>query len=119
MNKLFFSQKLLNSLINDGQITLEDNIITLLTKGDLSFALQPAYRFLRTADGSKDPNDLVGEIRSEQELREMSAEAYMDSIIFRETAYEAESGFIGEKQDLMDKLSDSELLSRFLLDTLL
>jgi hypothetical protein len=48
----------------------------------------------------------------------LNAEVYLNSIIYGETAY-AEPGFIGEKKELIDRLSDTELLARFLLDTLL
>jgi len=110
---------MLDSLIDDGQIKLEHNTIYVRAKGDLAFELEPAYRFLRTADNGPDPHDLVGEIRSDTEIREMKAEVYLESLIYNDTAYEIETGFIGEKKDLMDKLSDTELLTKFILETLL
>ena len=48
----------------------------------------------------------------------MQAELYMNSVLYRDTAYEVEPGFIGEKKDLMDRLSDTDLLARFLLENL-
>ncbi len=119
MNKLFFSQHILGSLIDEGKIKLEKNILTLLSGDRPSFELEPAYRIVRTADGSHDPNRFVGLIRSEREIREMGAEAYMNSVLYGNVAYEAEPGFIGEKQELMDRLSDTDLLARFLLENLL
>ncbi len=119
MNKLFFSQRILDSLIDEGKIKLENNILTLLSRDSPSFELEPAYRIVRTAGGSPDPNRLVGLIRTEREFRTMGAEAYLNSVIYRNTAYEAEPGFIGEKQELMDRLSDTDLLARFLLENLL
>jgi hypothetical protein len=119
MNKLFFSQRILDSLIDEGKIKLEKNILTLLSGDRPSFELEPAYRIVRTADGSRDPNRLVGLIRSEREIKTLGAEAYLNSVIYRNVAYEAEPGFIGEKQELMDRLSDTDLLTRFLLENLL
>ncbi len=52
-------------------------------------------------------------------MKALNAEAYLDSVIYGDTAYEVEPGFIGEKKELIDRLSDTELLARFLLDTLL
>ena len=48
----------------------------------------------------------------------MKAEVYLDSIIYRDTPYQADPGFIGEEQEVMEKLSDTDLLARFLLETM-
>jgi hypothetical protein len=119
MNKLFFSQRILDSLIDEGRITLDGNIITLLSPDRPKFELEPAYRFIGTADGGPDAQELVGKIKYEKDLRAMHAEAYLDSVIVRDIAYNVEAGFIGEKQELMDRLSDTDLLARFLLENLL
>jgi len=119
MGKLFFSQRVLDSLINEGKITLEGNIVTLTSPDRPQFELAPAFQFVRTADGGPDPNNLVGRIKYEKDLRALNAEIYLDSLILRDTAYVVEPGFIGEKQELMDRLSDADLLSRFLLENLL
>ncbi len=119
MNKMFFSQRILDALIDEGRIKLENNIITLLTRDEPSFELEPAFRFLRTADNSPDPHKLLGQIKYEKDIKAMNAEIYLDSILYREVAYEVETGFIGEKKELIDRLSDTDLLARFLLETLL
>lgn len=110
---------MLDALAEEGKLILENNVLTLLAKDRPSFTLEPAYRILRTSDGSPDPHGMVGLIRSEQALREISAEVYLDSIIYRDTAYQAEQGFIGEEKELMEKLADTELLARYLLENLL
>ncbi len=119
MNRLFFPQPVLDSLSDEGKIKLEKNILTLLSKDRPSFELEPAYRIVRTADGSRDPNGITGLVWSERDLKDMGAEGYLHSVIYRNVAYEAEPGFIGEKQDLMDQLSDTDLLARFLLENLM
>jgi len=119
MNKIFFSQRILDSLIEEGRIKLEKNMLTLLSGEQPTFELEPAYRFTRTADGSADPHRLVGQIKYEKEIKAMHAEAYLNSLLYRDIAYEVEQGFIGEKTDLLDKLSDTDLLARFLLGNLL
>lgn len=121
MSRMFFSHHILSALVNEGKITLANNILTILAKNRPSFELEPAYRFLKTADNTPDPHALVGQILYARTLKEMNAEAYMDSVIYKDTAYEVEQGFIGEKreQELMDSLSDTDLLARFLLESLL
>ncbi len=118
-SKIFFSQKVLDVLVQEGTITLEGNVLTLLAPERRSYTLEPAYRFNATADNGPDPHGLLGHIRSEKDLRAAKAEVYLDSVIYGETAYRADSGFIGEQQELLDQLSDTDLLARFLLDSLL
>lgn len=119
MKKMFFPQRMLHALSDEGKIRLEGNVLTLLSRDTPSFELEPAYRIVRTADNGPDPHGLVGVIRSEKTLREMNAETYLDSIIYRDTAYQAEPGFIGEEKEIMDKLADTELLARYLLENLM
>lgn len=119
MNKIFFSQSILDGLINEGRIKLEKNMLTLLSPDRPTFELEPAYRINRTADNGSDPHGLVGQIKYEKELKAANAEIFLDSVIYRDTAYVAEPGFIGEKKELIERLSDTELLARFLLDNLL
>jgi hypothetical protein len=119
VKKLFFSQRILDGLIDEGKIRLDNNIITILSQNNPSFELRAAYRFAKTADNGPDPHHLVGQIRYEHEIKAMPAEIYLDSIIYQDTAYVAEPGYIGEKKELIDTLSDTDLLARFLLETLL
>jgi len=119
MKKIFFPQHLLASLSDEGKLTLEGNVVTIRTRNPQTFTLEPAYRILRTSDGSPDPQGFVGTIHTEQALRDLQAEIYLDSVIYRDTAYQAESGYIGEEKELLDKLADTELLSKYLLDNLL
>jgi len=119
MGKMFFSQHILVALSDEGKIKLDGNIVTILSGDKPSFALEPAFRFIRTADGSPDPHKLIGRIEYEKNIKAMKAEIYLDSVIYQDTAYEVESGFIGEKKELMDRLSDTDLLSRFLLENLI
>src|SRR3989337_2607705 len=118
MKKVFFSQHLLHSLTDEGRISLNHNVLTLLSKDRPSFTLEPAFRFTGTADGKTDLHGLVDTIRSARDIREMKAEIYLDSILFEETAYQTVPGFIGEEQELMERLSDTDLLARFLLENL-
>jgi hypothetical protein len=119
MSTIFFSQNLLDALIEEGRIKIDHNIMTLLTREQHSFALEPAYRIIRTIAGSNDDHDLLGAIKTATELKDLHAEAYQNSIIIGSTGYEAEPGFLGDEQSVMEKLSDTDLLARFLLENLL
>jgi hypothetical protein len=118
MIKLFFSHRILDSLVEEGKIKLENNILTLLGGEHPSFELEPACRFVNTVDNSSDPNNLVGLIKSEKEIKAMQAELYLNSVLYRDTAYEVEPGFIAKGKELINRLSDTELLKRYLLENL-
>jgi len=116
MTKIFFSHRILDSLAEEGRIKLEKNILTLLSGDRPSFELAPAYRFLKTAGNSPDPHNLIGQIKYEKEIEALHAEIYLNSVLYGDIAYDVEAGFIGEKKELLDTLSDTDLLARFLLE---
>lgn len=134
MKRLFFSQSMLDSMVEAGKIRVEKDLLTMLAGDQPVFRLIPAYRFVKTLDNSPDSAGFAGQIRSERELRELGAEVYMDSVIYRETAYQADPGFIAEKdvpaeqpaeqtpqpaQPPADASQDANDLSKFILDNLL
>jgi hypothetical protein len=98
MKRIFFSQSMLDSMMEAGKIKVDKSVLTMLTGDHPTFELKQAYRFVKTIDDATDPSGLVGQIRSEAELKELGAEIYMDSIIYRDIAYQADPGYIAEKK---------------------
>jgi hypothetical protein len=94
----FFSQSMLDSMIDAGKIKVDKGVLTMLAGDTPTFTLLPAYRIVKTIDDGPDPSGLVGQIRSEAELKERGAEIYMDSVIYKDIAYQADTGFIAEKR---------------------
>jgi len=88
---------MLDSMVDAGKIKVDKGVLTMLTGDNPTFELKQAYRFVKTIDDTTDPSGLVGQIRSEAELKELGAEIYMDSIIYRDIAYQADPGYIAEK----------------------
>ncbi len=140
---------MLDSMVDAGKIKVDKGVLTMLTGDNPTFELKQAYRFVKTIDDSADLNGLVGQIRSEAELKELGAEIYMDSIIYRDIAYQADPGYIAEKnvpgqppaakpvetavtpgakqegppvtaaEPAAEKASDDDQLSKFIMDNLL
>ena len=98
MKRLFFSQSMLDTMVDAGKIRIDRNTLTMLAGNNPTFDLLPAYRFVKTFDNGPDPNGLVGLIKSEAELKELQAEIYMDSVIYKELAYQADPGYIAQQQ---------------------
>jgi hypothetical protein len=146
MKRIFFSQGMLDSMMDAGKIKVDKGVLTMLTGDNPTFELKQAYRFVRTIDDTTDPNGLVGQIRSEAELKELGAEIYMDSVIYKDVAYQADPGYIAEKNAPVppqgskpavaagakpaeqpvhavappaEKASEADQLSKFILDNLL
>jgi hypothetical protein len=138
MKRLFFSQSMLDSMVEAGKIQVDKGILTMLAADNPTFHLVPAYRFVKTIDNSPDAAGLSGQIHSERELKGMGAEIYMDSIIYQDVAYQADPGFIAEKdapaappeeehpappapaaEPPAEKAGNADDLSKFLLDNLL
>jgi hypothetical protein len=97
MKRIFFSQSMLDSMVDAGKIKVDRSVLTMITGDNPTFELKQAYRFVKTIDDAADPNGLVGQIKSEAELKGLGAEIYMDSIIYRNIAYQADPGYIAEK----------------------
>jgi hypothetical protein len=138
MKRLFFSQSMLDSMVEAGKIAVESGVLTMLAGDNPTFRLVPAYRIVKPVDNGPDAAGLSGQIRSEREFREMGAEFYMDSVIYQDVAYQADPGFIAEKtvtgeqpapqpdeqpeqtaEPPAEKTADADQLSKFILDNLL
>ncbi len=123
--KVFFTQKTLDSLNEENKISLEGDLLTIMTNEKPCFTIIPAYRFMHVESGDEDPLKVLGKVKTEEEAKQMDIDIYRDSAIFKETVYVVEPGFIGvPKRDeptppkepkKAPPKSDDELLADFLL----
>ena len=93
--KIFISQQVLDALFEENQAELKNDELIILSKNRQVFKLIPAFKFLYLAEGTHDPNQLIGKIFTEEQLKSTKADVYMDSVIYKETAYQVEPGFLG------------------------
>lgn len=115
--KLFFSQQLIDSWCDEDKVKFDAN--TLYIKGSKTtqeFNLVQAFRMLQVSDGSPDPHRIVGEVLTEEELREKGADVYRDSCIIGETPYDLEPGYVAVKAE--DEKSLNDLLIEYMLKTM-
>ena len=94
MARLFISQERLDEWTVDSKAVLEDDRLTINELGR-TFRVEPAVRFLKVAGGEEDPNDFINRVKTEEELAEVGADVYMNSVIHGEIAYEVQPGFVG------------------------
>jgi hypothetical protein len=93
--RLFISQGRLDAWSAEDRVKIQDDIMTLAGDGR-SFRLKPAIRFLKVAGNGADPNQLIGRVKLLEDLTRMGGEQFMESVILGETAYDIQSGFLGE-----------------------
>jgi hypothetical protein len=97
MAKLFISQDRLDAWNAEQKVRLDDSRLTLVEL-DRSFQIRPAVLFLKVSGDEEDPNNLLGRVKAEAELDAMGADVYMNSVIVGDTAYEVQTGFLGDPE---------------------
>jgi hypothetical protein len=93
--RLFISQGRLDAWSAEERVKLQADIMTLAGDGR-SFRLKPAVRFLKVAGNGADPHQLLGRVKLVEDLNRMGGEQFMESVVLGETAYDVQSGFLGE-----------------------
>jgi hypothetical protein len=95
MARLFISVTKLESLTAANKVSIDGEVLNLTELGR-SFRILPAVRFLGVAGGDADPHKLVGLVKSEEDLAKMGADHMASSVIYIDTAYEVQQGFVGD-----------------------
>lgn len=139
INRLFWSQELLDRWIVDEKIVLKDDLLTINSE-KRSYRVSQAVYFATDVGDGKDPHRLVGRAKEISKLDSIGAERYMDSVLVGDSAYQVVSGFIGEPLAVVDSdktdkniertsastkekgadeaADDQDLLAKFLLENL-
>lgn len=95
MAAVFITNAMLTQWSDQGKVRLDDTTLTLLQE-HRTVKLTPAVRFMKTIDGSPDPNKLLGKVKTTEQLVEMKAEHYLDSVILGDVGYQVVEGFMGD-----------------------
>lgn len=95
MARLYISQGRLDTWSSENKVDIVSDVMTLVEL-DQSFTICPAVRFLEVAGGEEDPHELIGKVKDEKELAAMGADHLASSVIYGDTAYDVENGFVGD-----------------------
>jgi hypothetical protein len=95
MARLFISVAKLEVLAATNKVAIHGDQLDLTELGR-SFRILPAVRFVGVSGGDADPHELVGLVMSEAELVGMGADHMATSVIYVDTAYEVQQGFVGD-----------------------
>ena len=116
--KIFLPQQKLEDWVNSGKITFSNNIITTLSGNKISYKLIPAYKFLKLTSGDNDEPKLLGLVKSQNDLKHLKPDIFLDSIIIGDLAYEVETGYIGNLTLNDEEMDDLKLLSQYILNNI-
>jgi hypothetical protein len=92
-NRLFIPQDTLDQWVDEARAVVTDDELTLVNEARV-YRLASAVQFLREATGANDPHDLVGKVKDQAQLTILGADAYMDSVILEDNAYDVRRGFV-------------------------
>lgn len=93
-NRLFVPQVMLDTWLSEERIEIDGEVMTVKPEGQ-RFDLATAVLFREEVTGDPDSNDLLGKVKDLEQLAEIGAEHYADSVILGDNAYEVIEGFAG------------------------
>jgi hypothetical protein len=92
--RLFISAERLEAWAAEGRAALNGDRMTLVEL-NRAFEIRSAVRFLSVTGNDLDPHDLLGRVKEDEELLKMGADHMANSVIYADTAYEVQNGFVG------------------------
>ena len=93
-NRLFVPQSMLDLWLSEERVEVDGE--TMITHPEAQrFHLTTAVLFKEEVTGEPDVNDLVGKVKDVEQLAEMGAEHYADSVVLGDNAYQCVEGFTG------------------------
>lgn len=94
-NRVFLPQEAVDVWLAEERVELEGEVMTMIPEGQ-RFKLSTALRFMAEVAEESDPNDLVGRIKTLEQVESMEGEYSSGSVIMGDNAYEVIDGFVGE-----------------------
>lgn len=104
-NRLFVPQLMLDQWLSEERVEVEGEILITRPEGQ-RFVLTTAVLFKEEVSGEADEHALVGKVKDLQQLSELGAEHYADSVIMGENAYQVIEGFAGSP--IQDHTEDAQ-----------
>ena len=93
-NRVFFPQLALDVWLDERRVKLVGDRLVL--EGGHALELGSALRFLAEVAEGVDPNDLVGKVKTLEEVAAMEGEHQADSVLLGDNAYEVVEGFVAQ-----------------------
>jgi hypothetical protein len=93
MPRIFVAQTLVDAWLSSGGVSLEQDLLRLSGPPSVDLFINPAVWFEKIDGGDADPHDVVGRVKTSQELAQMGADHYESSVVMGDFAYTVKPGF--------------------------
>ena len=93
-NRLFVPQHLLDEWLSQDRVSVDGEVLVTQPEGR-RFSLTTAVLFQEEVTGEPDAHSLVGRVKDLEQLAELGAEHYADSVLLGDNAYQVVEGFAG------------------------
>lgn len=95
MPKIFISQAMVDDWLGGGRIALDGDLLRVDAAGTpMSLFIDPAVFFEKVDGSDADAYDVVGAVKTSQELAQMGGEHYETSVVLGDYAYTVKPGFV-------------------------
>lgn len=99
MPRIFVAQTLVDAWLSSGRVSLERDLLRLSGPPSVDLFINPAVWFEKIDGGDADPHDVVGRVKTSQELAQMGADHYESSVVMGDYAYTVKPGFTANVVD--------------------
>jgi hypothetical protein len=94
MQRIFIAQSRVDLWESQQQVFLQGDFIRMVDYPELAIYISPAVYFERVDGSTNDPYDIVGAVKSAEELANMGADHYDSSVVLGDHAYTVSPGFV-------------------------
>ena len=94
-NRVFFPQEAVQAWLEQGRVQLVGDELTTTPEGR-RLRVESALRFLAEVAAGADPHELVGKVKTLEQVQALGGEHCADSVIMGDCAYQVVEGFLGE-----------------------
>lgn len=108
--RVFVPQEALESWVAEGLAQLNGETLVL---EDVSFQLASAVRFIAEVAGGGDAEELVGKVKTLDQVGELGGEHVTASVVLGDNAYEVIDGFLAQPSPGPEKLTNERVLKLF------
>lgn len=94
MQRIFIAQARVDQWEAQQKVYLQGDFIRMVAYAELAMYISPAVFFERVDGSDTDPYDIVGSVKTSEELASMGADHYESSVVLGDHAYSVSPGFV-------------------------
>jgi hypothetical protein len=92
--RIFVSQSATDRWVGAGGLVVDGEMMRFHAAPHVALYINPAVYFERVDGADSDPYDIIGAVKTRQELAQMGADHYETSVVLGEFAYTVKPGFV-------------------------